>query len=220
MTSRMHISRSRSIGSLTRICSFVLGDVSVSSRRCVSAFPRLCNYCIHQSLRSGFGVSTSEGRAPSPLSGQLAGGCRIEETASSPSRFSPVVHRSGDCGQLGEVGPQAFNSSTVPWHGDRHVSLASVSVSRSSGPLQRDSHAISTFLDSMALGVWLEEESQEHINVLEMRAVELALASFLPQLAGQSVIPMSNNTSVVAYLLHQGDTVSRRLCLMVSVISL
>ena len=38
-------------------------------------------------------------------------------------------------------------------------------------------------LDLTASGVWSEEESQEHINVLKIRAVELALASFL-QLAG------------------------------------
>ena len=44
--------------------------------------------------------------------------------------------------------------------------------------------------------------------------------SFLPQLAGQGVILMSNNVSVVAYFQHQGGTVSRRLCLMASVIAL
>ena len=53
-----------------------------------------------------------------------------------------------------------------------------------------------------------------------MRAVELALASFLPQLAGQSIVLMSNNASAVAHLWHQGGTVSRRLCLMASVIAL
>ena len=72
----------------------------------------------------------------------------------------------------------------------------------------------------MASDVWSKDESPEHINVLEMRAVELPLASFLPQLAGQSVVLMSNNTSVVAYLWHQGGTMSCRLCLMVSVIAL
>ena len=75
-------------------------------------------------------------------------------------------------------------------------------------------------LDSTALGVWSEEQSQKHINVVEIRAVELALASFLPQLAGQCLVLMSNNASVVAYLWHQGGTVSRRLCLMASVIGL
>ena len=36
-----------------------------------------------------------------------------------------------------------------------------------------------------ALGVWSEEETQEHISVLEIRVVELALAAFLPQVSGR-----------------------------------
>ena len=74
-------------------------------------------------------------------------------------------------------------------------------------------------LNLTASGVWSEEDSQDHINVLEMRTVELALAAFLPQLAGQCVVLMSNNVSVVAYLRHQGGTVSRRLCLMASIVT-
>ena len=35
-------------------------------------------------------------------------------------------------------------------------------------------------LDLMDQGVWSEKESGENISVLEMRAVELALASFVP----------------------------------------
>ena len=50
--------------------------------------------------------------------------------------------------------------------------------------------------------------------------MELALASFLPQLVGQSVILISYNASVVAYLRHQGSTVPSRLCMMASVIIL
>ena len=75
-------------------------------------------------------------------------------------------------------------------------------------------------LDLTASGVWSEEEFQEHINILEMKTVELALASFLPQLAGQNVILMSDNASVVPYIQHQGGTVSRRLCLMALIIAL
>ena len=56
--------------------------------------------------------------------------------------------------------------------------------------------------------------------MLEMKAVTLALAAFLPQLSGQSVILMSDNASVVAYLLHQGSTVSRAMCLMASEITM
>ena len=57
-------------------------------------------------------------------------------------------------------------------------------------------------LDMMASGVWSMEESLMHINVLEMKAVSLALAAFLPHLLGQSVVLMSDNASVVTYLRH------------------
>ena len=55
-------------------------------------------------------------------------------------------------------------------------------------------------MDLTASWVWSEEETQEHIIVLEVRAVALALAAFLPQLSGQSVVLMSDNALVVAYL--------------------
>ena len=64
-----------------------------------------------------------------------------------------------------------------------------------------------------------QRRSPRNTNVLKMRAVELALATLLPQLAGQSVVLMSDNASFVVYLRHQGSTVSRRLCLMASVIT-
>ena len=60
-----------------------------------------------------------------------------------------------------------------------------------------------------ALEVWSQKESLLHINVLEMKAMPLALASFLPQLLDQNVILMSNNALVVVYFRHQGGTVSR-----------
>ena len=53
------------------------------------------------------------------------------------------------------------------------------------------------------------KESCLHINVLEMLAVMLALAAFLPQLSGQSVVLMSHNTTVVMYLIYP-----RRHCLV------
>ena len=53
------------------------------------------------------------------------------------------------------------------------------------------------------------EEWLPHINVLEMRAVVLALAVVLPQSARQWVVLMSDNVIFVAYLRNQGGTVSR-----------
>ena len=53
-------------------------------------------------------------------------------------------------------------------------------------------------LDLTASGVCLQEESSLHINMLEMKVIVPALAVF--QLSGQSVVLMSDNTTVVAYL--------------------
>ena len=72
-------------------------------------------------------------------------------------------------------------------------------------------------LDLTTLGVWSQEESSLHISVLEMKAVVLPLAVFLPHLSGESVILMSDNNTGVAYLLwNRGGTVSRILCCMVT----
>ena len=68
-------------------------------------------------------------------------------------------------------------------------------------------------LDLMASGVWSQGESSLHI-VLEMMAVSRALAAFLPHLLGQSVVLMSDNSTVVIYLWYQGGTVFRILCCM------
>ena len=58
-------------------------------------------------------------------------------------------------------------------------------------------------------GVWSVEENSMHIIVLDTRAVSLALAAFLSQLLRLSVVLMSDNALVVAYLRHQGSTISR-----------
>ena len=50
-----------------------------------------------------------------------------------------------------------------------------------------------------------------HINLLEMKALFLALQSFQELVAGRSVTLMCNNSMVVAYVNKQGGTVSRSL---------
>ena len=42
------------------------------------------------------------------------------------------------------------------------------------------------------------------INVLEMEVVQLALNTFLHLILGESVIVLSNSTTVVAYMKKQG----------------
>ncbi|XP_048030341.1 uncharacterized protein LOC125257733 [Megalobrama amblycephala] len=60
-------------------------------------------------------------------------------------------------------------------------------------------------------GLWNEHHLSWHINCLEMMAVFLALRVFLPDLRGHHVLVRSDNTSVVAYINHQGGLRSRPL---------
>ena len=62
-----------------------------------------------------------------------------------------------------------------------------------------------------ASGRWSLPWSAQHINVLELRAVRLALQHFLQYLEGRHVLVRSDNTSVVAYINHQGGLRSHRL---------
>ena len=55
-----------------------------------------------------------------------------------------------------------------------------------------------------------------HINLLEMKALFLALQAFQEDVAGHHVTAMCDNSTVVAYINKQGGTVSRPLCLLAS----
>ena len=55
-------------------------------------------------------------------------------------------------------------------------------------------------------GVWSLVQQQEHINLLEMRAVLLALQHFKTLLVSKAVVLATDNTTVVAYLQNQGGT--------------
>lgn len=51
----------------------------------------------------------------------------------------------------------------------------------------------------------------DHINVMELKAVHLALRHFMPYLEGKCVLVRSDNTLAVYYIDHQGDTKTMRL---------
>ena len=55
-------------------------------------------------------------------------------------------------------------------------------------------------------GVWSLVQQHEHINLLEMRAVLLALQHFNTLLVSKAVVLATDNTTVVAYLQNQGGT--------------
>ncbi|KAM4024747.1 uncharacterized protein ACNLHF_025531 [Anomaloglossus baeobatrachus] len=66
------------------------------------------------------------------------------------------------------------------------------------------------FLHHRAQGTWTQQESSLQINVLEIRAVYLALKAFQQWLEGRQIRIQSDNSTAVAYINHQGGTRSRQ----------
>ncbi|KAL2095682.1 hypothetical protein ACEWY4_007830 [Coilia grayii] len=63
----------------------------------------------------------------------------------------------------------------------------------------------------MARGCWSsQQQRRQHINMLELQAVFLGLQHFLTDLAGRHVLVRTDNSTVVYYINHQGDTRSLR----------
>ena len=61
-------------------------------------------------------------------------------------------------------------------------------------------------------GLWSEWEKRLHINVLELKAVSLALRDFKDQCQNQTVLVATDNSTVVAYINKQGGTHSAEMC--------
>ena len=58
-------------------------------------------------------------------------------------------------------------------------------------------------LDLSTSALWSPEESSQHINLLELRVIRLALRSFLPSLHGTSVLILKDNT-VTMHFVNRG----------------
>ena len=67
----------------------------------------------------------------------------------------------------------------------------------------------------MCHGVWQQNQSQLHINILEMKAILLALKEFQHILSDSSVMIATDSSSVVAYLQREGGTHCTTLCMEV-----
>ena len=78
--------------------------------------------------------------------------------------------------------------------------------------LHRKDHSIQRFTDasnegwgahldqSSTKGLWSDREKRLHINVLELKAVSLALRNFKYQRQNQTVLVATDNSTVVAYI--------------------
>ena len=62
-------------------------------------------------------------------------------------------------------------------------------------------------------GLWSEREKRLHINVLELKAVSLALRDFKDQCQNQTVLVATDNSTVVAYINKQGELTQQRCAL-------
>ena len=69
--------------------------------------------------------------------------------------------------------------------------------------------------DLVLSGLWSNKESQLHINVLELKAVLLALKGLQEHLQGQKVLICSDNSTVVSYLSKEGGTHSIEMCALI-----
>ena len=65
---------------------------------------------------------------------------------------------------------------------------------------------------SSTKGLWSDQEKRLHINVLELKAVSLALRSFKDQCQNQTVLVATDNSTVVACINKQGGTHSAEMC--------
>ena len=61
-------------------------------------------------------------------------------------------------------------------------------------------------------GLWSDREKRLHLNVLELKAVSLALRDFKDQCQNQTVLVATDNSTVVAYINKQGGTHSAEMC--------
>ena len=71
-------------------------------------------------------------------------------------------------------------------------------------------------LDCFVSGVWSEEEKLLRINLLEMKAMFLALQSYREMVTGRRVTAMCDNSKVVVYINKQGGTMSQSFCSLAS----
>ena len=64
-------------------------------------------------------------------------------------------------------------------------------------------------------GRWIEDQSQLHINMLEMMAIRLALKQAITFIHHSCIMISTDNTTVVSYINKQGGTHSPNLCVEV-----
>ena len=70
------------------------------------------------------------------------------------------------------------------------------------------------FSDGEVSGLWSPSQQTQHINWLELKAIQLSLQHFLASLRDRWVVVCSDNTTALSYIRSQGGTVSPSLSLL------
>ena len=100
------------------------------------------------------------------------------------------------------------NPSNVLRGADRHPKDHSIQLFKDGSNKGWGAHLDQSFTK----GLWSDREKRLHINVLELKAVSLALGSFKDQCQNQTVLVATDNSTVVAYINKQGGTHSAEMC--------
>ena len=64
------------------------------------------------------------------------------------------------------------------------------------------------------MGTRLVEEEKLHINILEIKAIQMTLETFKERLIGEDLFFMNDNASVIAYSKKKGVALSMDMCRM------
>ena len=99
--------------------------------------------------------------------------------------------------------PKSHGRCSYPSSGTQHTGVYRCLTKMLGSSLKRNS------------GLWSNNEAQLHINVLELKAVLLALKGFLEHLQGQTVLICSDNSTVISYLNKEGGTHSIEMCALI-----
>ncbi|CAC5424318.1 unnamed protein product [Mytilus coruscus] len=161
------------------------------------------------------------------------GTCNVETTLSNG-----FMHRFGSMGPTAHETKSALSSSLVETSATQFKSFDSI-VSTSSGTsvlvakpknffqgllLEQESAQVTLVTDAsqsgwgahinnyQIAGIWPPQYKVKHINWLELKAVQLALQTFLIKVHYKSVLVRTDNATVVSYLNKQGGTRSPELC--------
>lgn len=93
------------------------------------------------------------------------------------------------------------------WQGEVRTGVRSIRIRAPNLTLTTDASTSglgAVFEESRTGGRWSQRETENHINVLELKAIELGLKTFLRDRSNVGIKIVTDNTTSVAYVNHMG----------------